>query len=56
MLISCTDFPVLTLIPELEQRLGKPVITSNQATFWAMLRAAGIEDKFSDYGALLTQH
>jgi maleate isomerase len=56
MLISCTDFPVLTIISELEQRLGKAVVTSNQATFWAALRAAGIEDQFENYGLLLQQH
>jgi maleate isomerase/arylmalonate decarboxylase len=53
VLISCTDFPTLNLITELEQVLGKPVITSNQATFWATLRAAGIEDHFDNFGVLL---
>lgn len=56
LLVSCTDFPVLGLIPELEDRLGKPVITSNQATFWATLRAARIEDRFEAFGALLKNH
>ena len=54
ILISCTDFPTLGLIPELEKELAKPVVTSNQATFWAALRAAGIDDRFDRYGALLT--
>ena len=53
ILISCTDFPSLALIPELEQELGKPVISSNQVTFWAALRSAGIKDYFSDLGVLL---
>jgi len=53
MLVSCTDFPVLEMIPELEVELGKPVVTSNQATFWAALRAAGIEDRFEKFGTLL---
>lgn len=56
MMISCTDFPVLGLIPKLEQTLGIPVISSNQATFWAALRAAGIEDRFAGYGTLLKDH
>ena len=55
MLISCTDFPVLKMIPRLEQQLGKPIVTSNQATFWAALRAAGVDDNFVAYGLLL-QH
>ncbi len=53
ILISCTDFPSLALIPELEQELGKPVISSNQVTFWAALRSAGIKDCFGDLGVLL---
>ena len=53
MVVSCTDFPVLTLIPEIEDQLGKPVVTSNQATFWAALRAVGIDDEFEGFGRLL---
>ncbi|MFB3102725.1 MAG: decarboxylase [Alphaproteobacteria bacterium] len=53
MVISCTDFPVLDMIAQLEDELAKPVVTSNQATFWAALRAAGIDDRFDRYGTLL---
>ena len=52
MLVSCTDFPVLPLIADLEADLGKPVITSNQATLWAALRAAGIDDELPELGML----
>ena len=53
VVVSCTDFPALGIIGELEKTLGKPVVTSNQATFWAALRAARIEDRFSQFGSLL---
>ena len=56
ILITCTDFPTLPLIPRLEDEFGVPVVTSNQATFWAMLRAAGIQDRFTDFGRLLSRH
>ncbi len=56
MMISCTDFPVLGLIPRFEAEIGKPVITGNQATFWAALRAADIADQFPNYGLLLAAH
>lgn len=56
MLVSCTDFPVLELIPRLEHSLNKPVVTSNQATFWGALRAAGIDTRFDGFGALLRDH
>ena len=40
----------------LEKKLGKPVITSVQATFWGSLRAAGIEDRIEGCGRLLAEH
>src|SRR5262249_52062677 len=39
--VSCTDLRVLELIDALEQELGKPVLTSNQVTLWAILEALG---------------
>ncbi|MGE6740627.1 maleate cis-trans isomerase family protein [Allorhizobium pseudoryzae] len=56
ILITCTDFPTLPLIARLEARYGVPVVTSNQATFWAMLRASGIDDRFPNFGRLLAAH
>ena len=56
LLITCTDFPTLPLIAGLESEFGVPLVTSNQATFWAMLRAAGINDRFGRFGRLLANH
>jgi maleate cis-trans isomerase len=53
ILISCTDFPSLLMIDSLEKELGKPVISSNQVTFWAALRAAGVKDIFDGFGRLM---
>jgi maleate isomerase/arylmalonate decarboxylase len=53
LVISCTDFATLDAVPQLERTLGKPVVTSNQATFWAALRAAGMDDRFQSFGRLL---
>ncbi len=52
MLVTCTDFPTLLLHERLEQKLGVPVVTSNQATLWAALRRAGIDDRIPRLGAL----
>ncbi len=52
LLITCTDFPTLPLIDRLERDLGVPVVTSNQATLWAALRAAGIGDAVPGGGRL----
>ncbi|QBX34382.1 ectoine utilization protein EutA [Paracoccus liaowanqingii] len=42
LFMSCTALPALGLIDDLEARLGKPVLTSNQVLFWAMLDIAAI--------------
>ena len=55
LFIACTDFPVMTMINQLEDELGKPVIASNQATFWAALRAANLPDRPTGYGRLLRE-
>ncbi len=56
ILISCTDLATLEVIPRLENELGKPAVSSNQATFWAALRAAGLDLRFDEYGELLRAH
>ncbi len=55
ILICCTDFGSLDVVDALEKDLGKPVITSNICTFWASLRAAGVEDRITGYGTLLAE-
>lgn len=39
--ISCTNFRTLDIIESLEKKLGKPVVTSNSASLWNMLRIIG---------------
>ena len=56
LFISCGALRSIDIIAELEQRLAKPVICSNQAMMWDMLRQAGITDRISGYGRLLSQH
>ena len=51
--ISCTTLHTIELIKFLEADLQKPVITSNQATFWNMLRLAGVNDRIEGFGQLL---
>ena len=54
--ISCANFASASVVQELEEELDKPVITSNIATFWAGLRAAGIDDPITGYGRLVANH
>ena len=56
ILLSCTDLATLDVIARLEDKLEKPVISSNTATFWMALREAGIDDRINGVGQLLEQH
>lgn len=53
--LSCGGIRALEVADQIEQVIGKPVITSNQAQFWSCLRRAGITDKVSGFGQLF-QH
>lgn len=54
--LSCTNLATVEMIAALEDEIGKPVITSNQATFWCALRTMGLRDQFEGYGSLLAEH
>jgi maleate cis-trans isomerase len=54
--ISCTNLHTFEIIDKLERDLQKPVITSNQATIWNMLRLAKINDRIEGYGQLLSKY
>ena len=56
LFISCGALRSLDVIDTLEQRVGKPVICSNQAMVWDALRRAGITDQFQGYGMLLAEY
>jgi maleate isomerase len=53
ILISCTDMRAIEIIDMLEEDTGKPVVTSNQALLWNMLRMAGLRKSIMGYGKLL---
>jgi len=50
--ICCGALRSLEIIEQLEQKLNKPVVASNQAMMWDCLRQAGIEDRIKGYGKL----
>lgn len=51
--VSCTSLRAFGIIAELEAELGKPVVSSNQALLWRLLRLAGVDDAIPGFGALL---
>ncbi|WP_299847424.1 Asp/Glu racemase [uncultured Roseovarius sp.] len=52
IVLSCTDMRSVEVIDQLEQSLGKPVVTSNQAMMFQTLRMLGISDVPSGFGQL----
>ncbi len=51
---SCTALHVSPVLAELEDLVGKPVVSSNQAMAWHALRLAGIEDELAHVGRYLS--
>jgi maleate cis-trans isomerase len=51
--VSCTNLATAAIIERLETELGKPVVTSNQATLWLGLRALGVTAAVPGAGRLL---
>jgi maleate isomerase len=51
-LLSCTNIRSPEVIQELEARLDRPVVTSNQATLWYCLRVCGLDDDVPSLGRL----
>jgi maleate isomerase len=52
-LISCANISVFAIIPELEAKLGRPVVTSNQAVIWDTTRLLGVGEQRGCLGRLL---
>ena len=50
--VACTSLRTATIIPRAEQALGIPVLSSNQAMAWHMMRLAGLSDAPNAMGRL----
>ncbi len=55
LIVPGGNFPTMTSIAGWEQRFAKPVITTNQAALWAILREMQISTPLSGKGRLLEQ-
>lgn len=53
VLISGTGLPTVGVLDALEQELGKPVLSSNQASLWRALRLADVRAAVPGFGRLL---
>lgn len=53
VLIPCTAFPTVNLLETLEEDLGKPVVSANQATMWKAAAMAGLHARLDGLGSLM---
>jgi maleate isomerase len=45
-------FRAIGVIAAIETKLGRPVLSANQAAFWLALRVSGIDDRLDGYGGI----
>ena len=53
--VSCTSLRLLASVEDLESEVGVPVVSSNMALFWHLLRLAGVADEIDGLGRLFTR-
>ena len=54
--LNWANIRVAPILGRLEDALGMPVISSNQAMLWHFLRSIGSDERVPGYGALLARH
>jgi maleate isomerase len=52
LFVSCTALPVLSIIKDLEKKMGKIVLSSNQTLIWDTLKQIDFKNKVAGYGEL----
>tara|TARA_Y100001970_G_scaffold283643_1_gene399361 strand:+ start:123 stop:869 length:747 start_codon:yes stop_codon:yes gene_type:complete len=55
LFISCTALPALSIIEELEKKLDKIVLSSNQVLIWDTLQSIGKTESINGFGKLFYQ-
>jgi maleate isomerase len=55
VLLSGTGLPTVAVLETLERDLGKPVLSSNQASLWRALRMARVRESIAGFGRLLRE-
>ena len=52
LFVSCTALPVLSIINDIEKKLGKVILSSNQTLIWDTLKQIDNQNKVEGYGVL----
>jgi len=53
LFVSCTALPVLEILDQVEKKINKIVLSSNQTLIWDTLRSIGYKSSVRGYGKLL---
>ena len=53
LFVSCTALPALEILEEVEKKISKPVLSSNQTLIWDTIRSVGYKSPIEGYGKLL---
>ena len=53
LIVPGGNFPTMAYIPEWEQEFNKPIVTTNQAAFWATMKRLGSSERCPGLGRLL---
>jgi maleate isomerase len=56
VMLAGGNVPTLGIVDRLEATIGKPVLTTNQVSLWAVLRLAGYHAPVFGWGRLLREH
>jgi maleate cis-trans isomerase len=56
VMLACGNWLTLGIVNRLEAAIGKPVLTTNQVSLWAVLRLAGYHAPVFGWGQLLREH
>ena len=52
LFVSCTALPVLKILDQVETKIKKTVLSSNQTLIWDSIRSVGYQSSISQYGKL----
>jgi maleate cis-trans isomerase len=55
IVLACTNWQTMDALERIERDVGKPVISTTQASIWAALRIIGYEKSIAGYGRLLRE-
>ena len=56
VMLACGNWFTMEVVDKLEQKIGKPVLTTNQVSLWGALKILGNLNSLPGYGVLLEKH